>query len=181
MRIHRMKTHAFITSVSVDEGIKANKKQIVYPQSSCPCSGRSHHFEFIRVFIYFLWASHFRGQLYIPFERWTICLGFSMQCIDFTLSLDLSMGWFQIVCNGSQWTIWYKFGEKKINNVAKQYIVSVLENRTGFLQLFLSGLFIQIIGWGWRSGQPLIHITDRLFLDSSKCHRRLASLPKLRR
>ena len=61
MRIHRMKTHAFITSVSVDEGIKANKKQIVYPQSSCPCSGRSHHFEFIRVFIYFLWASHFRG------------------------------------------------------------------------------------------------------------------------
>ena len=103
MRIHRMKTHAFITSVSVDEGIKANKKQIVYPQSSCPCSGRSHHFEFIRVFIYFLWASHFRGQLYIPFERWTICLG--LQCIDFTLSLDLSMGWFQIVCNGSQWTI----------------------------------------------------------------------------
>ena len=98
-----------------------------------------------------------------------------MQCIDFTLSLDLSMGWFQIVCNGSQWTIWYNFGEKKIDNVAKQYIVSVLENRTGFLQLFLSGLFIQIIGWGWRSGQPLIRITDRLFLYSSKCHRRLAS------
>ena len=63
--------------------------------------------------------------------------------------------WFQMVCNGTQWTV-------SLYNVIWEWV-----------------RWWKWRGWWWVH-RPLIHITDRLFLGS-RCRRRIASSPQLRR